>query len=106
MRKLQKTTIVIWTDPEVTDPNLFEISALAREAEEGAAYCSVARTEEIANPEDDPSWDGTEFFDKDTWECGECFETGTDDERLGERPGEFRCPSCGSDLLAAIEDGD
>ena len=55
-----KTTIVIWTN---CDPGHVEISDLAREAETGDAYCSKFHTEQIADHQADPDWDGTDFFD-------------------------------------------
>lgn len=57
--KLYKTTIVIWTDFQ---PTGFELSDLAREAEQGDAYCSKREMEAIEEPQRDPDWDGTEFF--------------------------------------------
>lgn len=66
-RPLYKTTIVIWSewDPvaraEVTEHDL---SVLAREAEQGDAYCSVKKTERVEDPSRDPDWDGTEFFEE------------------------------------------
>jgi len=67
--RLNKTTVVIWSDPKLTDPNKFELSAFAREAEEGLAYCSKYETEQIEKPEDDVDWDGTEFFEEeDEWQ--------------------------------------
>ena len=57
---LYKTTIVIWSEP---NPAVMEISDLAREAEVGDAYCSKSHIEWIEEPETDPDWDGTEFFD-------------------------------------------
>lgn len=63
MRKLWKTTIVIWTY-EDDDPKEYELSNLAWEAENGNAYCSKQTAELIDNPEQDPDWDGTEFFDE------------------------------------------
>jgi hypothetical protein len=63
--KLLKTTIIIWSNPEYTDPEQFELSALAREAEEGLSYCSKYNTVLVGKAEDDPDWDGTEFFDEE-----------------------------------------
>ena len=60
--KLEKTTIVIWTNPEYDDPRLYEIQDLSHEAYYGSAYCSVKHTEVIEDPTADPDWDGTEFF--------------------------------------------
>ena len=58
---MYKTTIVIWRqiNPEI------ELSALAREAEEGDAYCSRMSTVHVEDPTKDPDWDGTEFFGED-----------------------------------------
>jgi len=63
MIPLIKTTIVIWTDPAITDPNEFTIEELGREADIGSAYCSHVSHELINSPATDPYWDGTEFFD-------------------------------------------
>lgn len=59
MKPLFKTTAVIWTE---YDPSAVELSDLAREAENGSAYCSTLTAEPIADPDTDPDWDGTEFF--------------------------------------------
>lgn len=56
---LWKTTIVVWTD---YDPRSRELEDLAREATSGDAYCSKQEAVEVANPESDDDWDGTEFF--------------------------------------------
>lgn len=63
MRKLNKTTIIIWSDPDLTHPEDFELEDLAREADSGLAYCSSCTTETVLDPEKDSDWDGTEFFD-------------------------------------------
>lgn len=69
MRPLYKTTIVIWSDSDVTS---CEIASLAHEAETGDAYCSHRETVLVPEPEKDPAWDGTEFFscedDAGNWE--------------------------------------
>ena len=67
---LHKTTIVIWSRK---DPIGVELSDLSRQATEGEAYCSKQESGLVAEPEKDPDWDGTEFFD-----CG-----GTDHEEEG-----------------------
>ena len=54
-----KTTCVIWTD---YDPAHLELEDLAREAQQGDAYCSKQHCEKIADHTNDPDWDGTEFF--------------------------------------------
>lgn len=61
MRPLQKTTLVIWSEPEYPASQM-EISDLVREAEVGEAYCAKNATERIEDPSKDPDWDGTEFF--------------------------------------------
>jgi hypothetical protein len=59
-KPLYKTTIVIWSQYPGDD---VELSDLAREAEQGDAYCSRQESERIEDPRSDPGWDGTEFFD-------------------------------------------
>lgn len=59
-KKLFKTTIVIWSD---YDPSGIGLDDLAREAISGDAYCSKQAKELIRDPQKDPDWDGTEFFD-------------------------------------------
>jgi len=65
-KKLWKTTMVVWTD---YDPANSEIADLARDATNGPAYCS--KQESVLVPrvklDQDPDWDGTEFFDPTTW---------------------------------------
>lgn len=72
MKALYKTTIVIWSEDNPTDK--MELSALAREAESGSAYCSKMRSERVRDPSKDEEWDGTEFFGED----GEEDESGDD----------------------------
>lgn len=60
MQPLYKSTIVIWSS---WDPETVELSYLARQAEDGDAYCSVQKAELVHAPEDDEQWDDTEFFD-------------------------------------------
>jgi hypothetical protein len=57
--KLYKSTIVIWSE---YDPTKLELSHLALEAESGAAYCAKCHAEVVEAAEDDPDWDGTDFF--------------------------------------------
>ena len=62
---LYKTTIVVWSKtPHVG----FELSHIAWEAEEGADYCSKVSETLIESPENDPDWDGTEFFEEDPYD--------------------------------------
>lgn len=62
VKPLYKTTIVIWSEEDTDD---FELHELAREAETGDAYCSRNRSELVNQPEEDPDWDETDFFDED-----------------------------------------
>ena len=59
-KNLYKTTIVIWSDE---DPANRSLVRLAEEATDGGAYCSVENTVFVMDPDLDPDWDGTEFFD-------------------------------------------
>ena len=65
MRGLVKTTLVIWSDPKIDKASNYEIQELADEAYHGHMYCSVRIDEHVENPEEDPMWDGTEFFEDD-----------------------------------------
>lgn len=65
-KPLRKTTIIIWTDPEIipeTSIVQYSLEDLAREAISGSAYCSSSIDEIIEEPSKDPSWDATEFFE-------------------------------------------
>lgn len=62
MKPLFKTTLVIWTE---ADPSEMEIVALAQEATDGTAYCSVDKREKVEDPAKDPAWDSTDFFGED-----------------------------------------
>lgn len=68
MPALYKTTIVIWSE---FDPEPYDLADLAREAEDGDAYCSAQVRELVADPTLDPDWDGTEFFGVDEEEEAE-----------------------------------
>ena len=57
---LYKTTIIIWSE---YDGSTVEIQDLARDATEGEAYCSKSVSVRVPDPESDPEWDGTEFFE-------------------------------------------
>lgn len=59
MKKLWKSTIVIWSE---FDPQEVSMDDLAREAICGEAYCSCSTAKFIENPVKDIDWDGTEFF--------------------------------------------
>ena len=58
-RPLYKTEITIWSD---YDPQGVELADLARDAVDGASYCSKQETTLVENPAQDPAWDNTEFF--------------------------------------------
>ena len=75
MKKLFKTTIVIWSEYNTED---VELTDLAREATEGDSYCSKQECEQIEDPETDDEWDGTEFFNSDDEDTDE--EDDEDDE--------------------------
>jgi hypothetical protein len=62
MKKLYKTTIVIWSE---YDPEDSDIEILVCEATNGDCYCSAQKSELVKNPEKDPDWDDNEFFDGD-----------------------------------------
>ena len=57
--KLFKTTIVIWSD---YNPAGTELEDLARDSQSGDSYCSQQSTVFVDKLDDDPDWDGTEFF--------------------------------------------
>lgn len=59
-KKLWKTTIVIWSED---DPQDMELSDLAREAESGSSICTKCVSGFVEHPDEDPDWDGNEFFD-------------------------------------------
>lgn len=59
-KPLHKTTIIIWSE---YDGSAVELMDLAFQATEGDAYCSVQRSEVVENPDADPEFDGTEFFE-------------------------------------------
>jgi len=61
MRALHKTTIVIWSEYNATET---ELEDLARDATSGDSYCAQYKCERVEDPEKDPTWDGTEFFDE------------------------------------------
>ena len=65
MQKLFKTTIVIWSKEDPS--HKYEMVDLAREATDGAMYCSNMIAIPIEHPEQDPDWDGTEFFNDDDY---------------------------------------
>jgi hypothetical protein len=61
MKKLYKTTIIIWTETNPIDNNISP-SDLCLLADDGNAYNSTYKTKKV-NSEKDKDWDGTEFFD-------------------------------------------
>lgn len=78
-RKLYKTTLVIWSE---FDPNKKEmdIDELADAAVSGDAYCSSNETVKVEDVEDDPDYDGSEFFD--TSDVGEDMDDADEDEEF------------------------
>lgn len=58
-RPLYKTTAVIWSEFDGTE---VELSDLARQAEQGDAFCSHHMSEKIEDPDSDPSFPDNEFF--------------------------------------------
>lgn len=59
MKKLFKTTIIIWSEYDGDEDAIVD---LAQAAMDGEAYCSKQESQLIADPSTDPDWDGTEFF--------------------------------------------
>lgn len=59
--KLYKTTIVIWSQYPTDEVGLED---LGHEATSGDAYCASSECVLVENVDDDPHWDGTEFFDR------------------------------------------
>jgi hypothetical protein len=59
--ELYKTTIIIWSR---YDGDKVQLSDLAYQAEEGDAYCSKQSSVLIPQPDTDPDWPGTEFFEQ------------------------------------------
>jgi hypothetical protein len=61
-KPLFKTTIVIWSD---SDPSCVELLDLARDATDGDSFCSVHSVRHVQEPQKDPDWENTDFFDGD-----------------------------------------
>lgn len=59
MKKLFKTTIIIWSEYDGDEDAIVD---LAQAAMDGEVYCSKQESQLIADPSTDPDWDGTEFF--------------------------------------------
>ena len=57
--RLYKSTMTIWT---TYDPTEVELTELVHLAENVGAYCSSVTCALIPEPERDPAWDGTDFF--------------------------------------------
>jgi hypothetical protein len=68
LKALYKATIIIWAtyDPTALD---FKLTELASQAENADAFCSSMKGALIADPEKDPDWDATDFFD--SWDDDE-----------------------------------
>lgn len=58
-KKLYKTTVVIWSEDDTSG---LELEEVFEETMWGMAYCSSQQSNLIDDPENDPDWDGTEFF--------------------------------------------
>ncbi len=54
MKPLYKTTIVIWSEGDPTDN--YELTDMAREADQGLMYCSSMKAKKVNNPES--GWHG------------------------------------------------
>src|SRR5438876_1975596 len=63
---LYKTSITIWSEYDTAE---LELTDLAHRAETGDAYCSRKTSALVAEPEKDPDWDGTDFFDVEVWKA-------------------------------------
>jgi hypothetical protein len=61
-KRLYKTKLIIWTE---YNPGLVELEDLARDATVGDAYCSQRLFDIVDEPDFDPDWDDTGFFDGD-----------------------------------------
>lgn len=60
MKPLHKTTIVIWSEFDATGSG---IEYLTKEAVFGDAFCSKEQHDLVEDPESDPDWKPTDFFD-------------------------------------------
>ena len=68
MKALYKSTIIIWT---TYDPTQLKLTELEHKAESGDASCSSMECVLVPEPEKDPAWDGTEFFNEEDGEDGD-----------------------------------
>jgi hypothetical protein len=59
---LYKTTVIVWTVEDPVELE-FDVPALADEIEAGNAYCSGLEVEFVEDANEDPDWDGEDFFD-------------------------------------------
>ena len=66
-KPLFKTTIVIWSETE--NRGFIDLQDIAWAADQGPDYCSVISEVLVPNPEEDPDWDGTEFFEDNDWDA-------------------------------------
>jgi len=64
MIPLYKTTIVIWSRYDPTKGVELEALPEAAARREGAHY-SIVDIVEVQDPEKDPDWDGTDFFNEE-----------------------------------------
>ena len=100
--KLYKTSIIIWSE---YDPAELELTDLAHRAETGDAYCSTMGCALISEPEKDPTWDGTDFFDAEDGvdlSSGATLgdPTGADLSRDAARQGTNAKPNCVSEAAS------
>lgn len=64
-KPLYKTTIIIWSEYDTCGTS---VRCLGDNVADRDAYCSKLSCQAVQNPEQDPDWDGTEFFDEpDDW---------------------------------------
>lgn len=61
VKPLYKTTIIIWSE---YNPEDVELDDIASDATNGESYCTTCTHELVPDPEFDPDWDNTEFFDE------------------------------------------
>lgn len=60
---LYKTTIVVWTDFDPTDISAIELVDDVGDNQYGRNYIAFRNSRMMNHPEQDPHWDGTEYFD-------------------------------------------
>jgi hypothetical protein len=80
-KKLYKSTIVVWSqfDPQRKEMDIDELADIATS---GEAYCSSYETVRVEELQDDPDYDGSEFFDAMEVESDEDLEEESDEDSL------------------------